>query len=46
MGGSIGKAALAKDNAMGRQMSVSVVDESGSLVYFSCAMLRPLAFDN
>ena len=42
----IGKAALAKANEMGRPMSVSVVDESGRLVYFSRAMLRPLAFDN
>ena len=31
----IGKAALAKANGMGRPMSVSVVDESGRLVYFS-----------
>lgn len=31
----IGKAALAKANEMGRPMSVSVVDESGRLVYFS-----------
>ena len=31
----VGKAALAKANDMGRPMSVSVVDESGRLVYFS-----------
>jgi glc operon protein GlcG len=34
---TIGKAALAKANEMGRPMSVSVVDESGRLVYFSRA---------
>ena len=33
----IGKAALAKANEMGRPMSVSVVDESGRMVYFSRA---------
>lgn len=33
----IGKAALAKANDIGRPMSVSVVDESGRLVYFSRA---------
>ncbi len=33
----IGKAALAKANEMGRPMSVSVVDESGRLVYYSRA---------
>jgi uncharacterized protein GlcG (DUF336 family) len=33
----IGKAALAKANEMDRPMSVSVVDESGRLVYFSRA---------
>ncbi|MFT5426851.1 MAG: glc operon protein GlcG [Gammaproteobacteria bacterium] len=32
---AIGKAALAKANEIGRPMSVSVVDESGRLVYFS-----------
>lgn len=32
---SIGKAALAKANEMGRPMSASVVDESGRLVYFA-----------
>lgn len=31
----VGKAALAKANDMGRPMSVSIVDESGRLVYFS-----------
>ncbi len=31
----VGKAALAKANEMGRPMSVSIVDESGRLVYFS-----------
>lgn len=31
----IGKAALAKAQAMGRPMSVSVVDESGRLVFYS-----------
>jgi len=31
----IGKVALAKANEMGRPMSVSIVDESGRLVYFS-----------
>ena len=31
---AIGKAALAKTNEIGRPMSVSVVDESGRLVYF------------
>lgn len=30
----IGRSALAKANEMGRPMSVSVVDESGRLVYF------------
>lgn len=34
---AIGKAALAKANEMSRPMSVSVVDESGRLVYFSRA---------
>ncbi len=34
---AIGKAALAKANEMDRPMSVSVVDESGRLVYFSRA---------
>ena len=34
---TIGKAALAKEDEMGRPMSVSVVDESGRLVYFSRA---------
>ena len=34
---AIGKAALAKADGMGRPMSVSVVDESGRLVYFSRA---------
>ena len=34
---AIGKAALAKANEMNRPMSVSVVDESGRLVYFSRA---------
>ncbi len=33
----IGKQALAKANEMGRPMSVSVVDESGRLVFFSRA---------
>ncbi len=33
----IGKQALAKANEMARPMSVSVVDESGRLVYFSRA---------
>jgi glc operon protein GlcG len=32
---AIDKAALAKANEIGRPMSVSVVDESGRLVYFS-----------
>ncbi len=31
----VGKAALARANEMGRPMSVSIVDESGRLVYFS-----------
>jgi len=31
----VGKAALAKANEMGRPMSVSIVDESGRLVYFT-----------
>ena len=31
----VGKAALAKANEMGRPMSVSIVDESGRLVYFA-----------
>ena len=31
----LGKAALTKANEIGRPMSVSVVDESGRLVYFS-----------
>ena len=34
---TIGKVALAKADEMGRPMSVSVVDESGRLVYFSRA---------
>lgn len=34
---TIGKAALAKANEMNRPMSVSVVDESGRLVYFARA---------
>ena len=33
----IGKAALARANEMGRPMSVSVVDESGRLVFYSRA---------
>ena len=34
---AIGKAALAKANEINRPMSVSVVDESGRLVFFSRA---------